>query len=80
MQEAMSNSKVKFTVTVHYIDLAGWAKANERPESDAAEEFAITASEHVADALHRQFDNITVSTTREDGSLLFTERPGDFPA
>ncbi len=76
---AMSNSKVKFTVTVHDADLAAYANANNIPEGDAAEEFAIVASEYVADALHAKFDGITIATTREDGSLLFTERPGDFP-
>jgi hypothetical protein len=77
---AMSeNSKVKFTVTVYDVDLAAYAKANDIPEGDAAEEFAIVASEYVADALHAKFDGITIATTREDGSLLFTERPGDFP-
>lgn len=76
---AMSDSKVKFTVTVHDVDLAAYAKANDIPEGDAAEEFAIVASEYVADALHAKFENITIATTREDGSLLFTERPGDFP-
>lgn len=44
-----------------------------------AEEFAVVASEYVADALHAKFDGITIATTREDGSLLFAERPGDFP-
>ncbi len=75
----MSDSKVKFTVTVHDIDLSAHVKTNDMPEGDAAEEFAIVASEYVADALHAKFDGITVATTREDGSLLFTERPGDFP-
>ncbi|ORV07921.1 hypothetical protein AWB95_21150 [Mycobacterium celatum] len=79
MEGAMSDSKVKFTVTVHDVDLATWAKVEDVSEAEAAEEFAIVASERVADALHAQFDNITISTTREDGSLLFTERPGDFP-
>jgi len=77
----MSDSKVIFTVTVHDVDLATWAKVEDVSEADAAEEFAIIASGYVADALRSRFDNdvITVSTTREDGSLLFTERPGDFP-
>jgi hypothetical protein len=75
----MSDSIVKFTVTVHDIDLAAYAKANDIPEDHAAEEFAIVASGYVADALHEQFEIITIGTTRDDGSLLFTERPGDFP-
>lgn len=75
----MSDSKVKFTVTVHDVDLAAYARANSIPEGDASEEFAIVASEYVADALHAKFEGITIATTREDGSLLFTERPGDFP-
>jgi hypothetical protein len=77
----MSDHKVSFTVTVHDVDLATWAKVEDVSEADAAEEFAIIASHHVGDALRRQFDNdrITISTAREDGSLLYTERPGEFP-
>lgn len=76
---AMSTAKVKFTVHVYDVDLAAYAKANDIPVGDAAEEFAIVASEYVADAIHAKIDGITIATTREDGSLLFTERPGDFP-
>ena len=75
----MSKSNVKFTVTVHDADLAAFAKANEIPDKDAAEEFGIVASEYLADALHAKFDDITITTTREDGSLLYTERPGELP-
>lgn len=76
---AMSKAKVKFTVHVYDADLAAYATANGIPEGDASEEFGIVASEYVADALHAKFDAITIATTREDGSLLFTERPGDLP-
>lgn len=76
---AVSTAKVKFTVHVYDADLAGYAEANDIPDADAGEEFAIVASGYVADALHAKFDCITIATTREDGSLLFTERPGDFP-
>jgi hypothetical protein len=75
----MSIGKVKFTVTVHDVDLAAYATANDIPEVHAAEEFAVVASGYVADALHEKFDGITIWTTRDDGSLLFTERPGDWP-
>jgi hypothetical protein len=77
---AMRNSKVKFSVTVHDVDLAAFAKANDLlPEDDAADYFAVVASGFVAEALHEKFEDVTIWTTREDGSLLFTERPGDFP-
>lgn len=76
---AMNTAKAKFTVTVHDVDLATYATANDIAESDDAVEFGIVASEHVADALHAKCEGITVATTREDGSLLVTERPGDFP-
>jgi hypothetical protein len=77
----MSQSKVTFTVTVHDVDLTTWAKVEDVSEADAAEEFAIIASGHVGDALRHRFDNdnLTIWTTREDGSLLYTERPGDYP-
>lgn len=75
----MSEARVKFTVHIYDADLAAYAKANGITEGDASEEFGIVASEAVADALHAKFDGITIATTREDGSLLFTERPGDFP-
>lgn len=74
-------NKVTFTVMVHDVDLATWAKVEGVSVADAAEDFAVIASGHVADALRAQFDSdrITVSTTREDGTLLYTERPGDIP-
>ena len=76
----MSDSKVTFSVTVHDLDLAKFAEANElRPEDDAADYFSLVASGFIADALHEKYDDITIGTQREDGSLLFTERPGDFP-
>ncbi|MFZ0717994.1 hypothetical protein [Mycobacterium sp.] len=77
----MSDQKVTFTVTVHDVDLATWAKVEDVSEADAADEFALIASHHVGDAIREKFDNqgLTIATTREDGSLLYTERPGDFP-
>lgn len=75
----MSDSKVTFTVTVHDVDLATWAKVEDVTEAEAADEFALIASGHIADALHEKFEGITIWTTRDDGSLLFTERPGEWP-
>lgn len=76
---ATTVATVKFTVHVYDFDLAAYAKANDVPDGYAAEEFGIVASEQLADALRAKFEGITIATTREDGSLLYTERPGDFP-
>jgi hypothetical protein len=74
----MSNSKVRFSVIVHDVNLVAYGKAHDA-EDFAADAFALEASIAVADALHEKFDNIQISTLPENGDLLFTERPGEMP-